>query len=406
MKMPIAHLLVFPDEILLEIYKYLHETDVLYAFYGLNARLNRCLSEYFHKIHLFDLTFAQCHCLCRSILPAIGSQIRLLSLNNCLSVLGGKVFGEYFSHRMSNVFPNLEKLLVTCFTADEFERFLLTLTNLTKLKTIEIYDLLTDQSNIFQHLIESNEQRWTSIKFRTSFIDLPTSICVNIRHLTITIRILDYFPQLFALLPQIEYLNVTIDEISLLEVRFDHLPPIENLRHLVLRCYNHFWIIEEFQSLFSRLINVEILSLQFSSQDERFVDSTGKFLSILPSTLTELNLSIRYFYEEIDEIDREYLRCQRFPLICLVDETIQQVFLHTNPYRFPLMNLSLNMAKQMSNADNYRNVEMFYDYQGMSLTETFPIISRCERINEIAIQSYDRTNVSSTGRIEEEEEKR
>jgi hypothetical protein len=392
-----SDVLMLPDEILLEIYKYLLNAQVLYSFYGLNNRLNTCIAGYCHRISLTDLPYDQSDQLCRFILPKIGSQIRSLSIVNCRSVLQGKIFSKYFSHQMSNVFPNLQKLILMCFTADELNLFLDTLNNLDNLDQIEIYDLLSDQSNLFEHVVEANNYRFTSIKFKTSYSDLPTHPCLNIQNLTISIQTLDKLSYLLSFIPNIRRLNVTIDEISMMETWFDHLSPLIHLNYFFLRCYNHFWLLEELNSLFDKIPAVENLSLQISSQDDYFVNSEQKMFDILPKTIQEFNFSLRYFYHIVEEIDHNALSKSRFPMICLIDENLQQAVLHTIPYRFPLYNISFPMAKQMSAAENYKNVEMFYDYNGMTLAETFPIIARCRRIKEIAIQLHDKKDDLSSG---------
>ncbi|CAF2265168.1 unnamed protein product [Rotaria magnacalcarata] len=388
----VSYLLMLPDEILLEIYKYLLNAHILYSFYGLNKRLNKCIIGYCCHVSLTDITCNQCHYLCRLVLPEIGYHIHSLLISNCRSVLQGKIFSQYFSHEISKIFPNLQKLILICFTADELDRFLDTLNNLNHLNQIEIFDLLTDQSNLLQHVVETNSKRFTSIKFKTSYSDLPTSLCSNILDLTISIRKLDKLSQLLSCIPNIRRLNVTVDDITMMDASFDHLSPLTFLNDFFLRCYDHFWSLEELQSLFSKTPAVEYLSLQLSSQDVSFVNSEQKLIHILPQSIRQFNFGLRYFYDELEEIDQNALIASGFLMICLIDQNIQQAFLHTIPYRFPLLNISSSMAKQMSSYENYENVEMFYDYHGMDLAETFSILARCRQIKEIAIQSYEKND--------------
>jgi hypothetical protein len=211
-------------------------------------------------------------------------------------------------------------------------------------------------------------------------------------------RTLDNLGNLLVLVPHIRLLNVTIDEISMMEARYDHVSPLIDLRTFVLRCYNHFWTYDELRSLMNCLPSIEQLSLQLSSQDERFVNREQIFFEQLSSHIRRFDFAMRYFYETIDEIDCSSFVRARFPLVCLIDDELQQAVLHTLPYRFPLLNISTTMAKQMSTYEQYRHVDMFYDYHGMTLAETFPIIARCQRIKEIAIQSYEPTpDVPSAG---------
>ena len=385
----VSDLLILPDEILLEIFKYLLNGHALYSFYGLNERLNTCLTGYCRHIALTDVTINQFHHLCRSVLPELGSQIRSISLNNCRSVLQGKLFRQYYSDHMATVFPCLEKFIFTCFTADELNFFLPKFPQLDTLRHIEIYDLLTDPSNLFQSLVESNGQRLHSIIFKTSSSDLPSSPCLNLRHLTISIPTLDKLSPLLACIPHIHQCNVTIDEISMITASFDHLDPLVHLQQLFLRCFNHFWVLEELESLFHKLPALVRASLQISSQDTRFVDTDQKLLKLLPETVCHWNFSLRYFYDTIEEIDQHALSTSRFPMLCLLDEGLQQAILHTVPYRFPLLSVSPTMAKQMPTHDTYRNVHLFYDYHGMSLADSLPVLARCRRIQEVSIQSYE-----------------
>lgn len=389
MAAPISHFLMLPDEILLEIYKYLLNSHVLYSFYGLNERLNASIRGYFHHISLADITYRQCDYLCRSILPEIGSEIHSLLISNCRSVLQCKMFSQYFSSQMSKIFPNLQKLILICFTADQLDSFLNTLDNLYSLNQIEVFDLLTDQLNLFQRVVDTNSNRFTTIKFMTNYLDLPQSPCLNVSNLTISIQTLDKLPQLLSFIPNIRELNVTVEEIIISSVSFNQVSPLLFLTKFFLRCYDHFWTFIEYQSLLKIMPTVETLSLQLSSQDMYFVNSKTELIDILPSTVQEFNFGLRYFYDEIQDIDQIILKTFRFPLICLIDENLQQAFVHTVPHKFPSLHISSPMAKSMVSHENYNDIELFYDYHGMTLGEMFPIISRCRRIKEISIQSYD-----------------
>ncbi|CAF1543310.1 unnamed protein product [Adineta ricciae] len=388
MTTPVSHLLSFPDEILLEIYKYLLSVHVLYAFYGINARLNATISYYYQHISLTNIGFGQSAKFCRFILPRIGSQIRSLTINNCRSVLQGKLFAQYFSHQMSHVFRNLQKLRLLCFTADELHQFCKTLNHLECLHQIEIGDVLTDESTLFEDVINSNPGRITSIQFKTSYITPPTIIYNNLLDLTISLQTLDKIVSLFAMIPNIQQLNITIDQTSLTDVSFDAAQPLVHLKKFSLRYFNHYWSSEEIQSLLKQIPCIEHLSLQLSSSDTYFVDQKQKLMESLPETLREFHFSVRYYYDTTEEIDFHALFIARFPMICLIDESLQQAIIHTVPYRFSLLHLSFPMAKQVSTWKNYLDVEKYANYQGMTLAEALLIMSNCRQIKEIDIQ-YD-----------------
>ncbi|CAF3627137.1 unnamed protein product [Adineta steineri] len=386
----VSNLLILPDEILLKIYKYLLNPHVLYSFYGVNKRLNTSITDYYRHIPLTDVTFEQFHHLCRAIIPKISLHIQSLSINNCRSVLQGKIFSQYFSHQISQIFPNLQKLTLVCFANDELERFLQTLNNLETLNQIEIRDVLTPHSTLFQHVVTTtNNNRFTTIKFKTSHLDIPLNPCLNILNLTITIQTIEKLSDLLLIIPNIRQLNVITDDINLCELSFDHLSPLIYLKHFTLRCYNHFWLLEEITELFKKIPFVEYLSLELSSQDSGFVNSEQRMFDNLPKPIREFHFLLRYYYDNIEDIDYDALLKSPFPIVCLIDENIEQALLHTVPYQFPLLNISSPMIKQMSTCDNYRNLDKFFDYLGMTLAEIFPIITRCRRIKEIDIQ-YDR----------------
>ncbi|CAF0737710.1 unnamed protein product [Adineta ricciae] len=389
MTTPVSHLLNFPDEILLEIYKYLLNVHVLYAFYGINKRLNASISDYYQHISLTNIAFGQSANLYRFILPHIGSQIRSLTINNCRSVLQGKLFSQYFSHQMSHVFRNLQKLRLLCFTADELHQFCKTLNHMECLHQVEIGDVLTDQLTLFEDVINSNPDRITSIQFKTSYITPPTIVCSNLLDLTISLQTLDKVLSLFAMIPNIQQLNITIDETSLAHVSFDAAQPLVHLKKFSLRYFNHYWSFEEIQSLLKQIPYIEHLSLQLSSSDTYFVDQEQKLMDSLPETVREFHFSLRYYYDTTEEIDCHALFIARFPMICLIDESLQQAIIHTIPYRFSLLHLSFPMAKRVSTWKNYLDVEKFANYQGMTLAESLLIISNCRKIKEIDIQ-YDK----------------
>ncbi|UJR14169.1 hypothetical protein I4U23_001164 [Adineta vaga] len=191
------------------------------------------------------------------------------------------------------------------------------------------------------------------------------------------------------MIPNIQQLNVTIDEISITEITFDNVEPLIKLNKFSLRCFNHFWLFDEIHSLLKKIPYVKHLSLQLSSFDNTFVNSEQKLISFLPDSLQEFHFSLRYYYDTIEEIDFHALSISRFPMICLIDEELEQTVIHTIPYQFSLLNISFPMIKQISTGNNYLNLKKFYDYQGMTLAEALLIIKHCRRIHEIDIQ-YDK----------------
>ena len=85
-----------PDEIILEICRYLSCTDILYSFFNINIRLNCTISIYYQHVILRQTSFIQFEYICRNILPKIGCKIRSLCINANWTDLLAKRFHFYF----------------------------------------------------------------------------------------------------------------------------------------------------------------------------------------------------------------------------------------------------------------------------------------------------------------------
>ena len=129
-----------PDEIILEICRYLSWLDVMYAFYNLNARINRTISAYFKHVSIGNncqLKQFQYGC---SILLHYRSTLFLFIRTLTISNRGSPLAAKYFlSHIPIQDMIFLEKLVLIKFTGDELLSYL---------------DVIgTDDQNIFQHLV-------------------------------------------------------------------------------------------------------------------------------------------------------------------------------------------------------------------------------------------------------------
>ncbi|CAF2837816.1 unnamed protein product [Rotaria sp. Silwood2] len=74
-----------PDELLLEVCKYLLCVDVLFSFDNLNTRMTCMISDYYRHVSLHKASYTQSHELCSKILPNIGAQIKTLIIDNFYS---------------------------------------------------------------------------------------------------------------------------------------------------------------------------------------------------------------------------------------------------------------------------------------------------------------------------------
>ncbi|CAF4559646.1 unnamed protein product, partial [Rotaria sp. Silwood2] len=113
-----------PDELLLEVCKYLLCVDVLFSFYNLNTRMTCMISDYYRHVSLHKASYTQSHELCSKILPNIGAQIKTLIIDNCYSALQAIAFPKYFQNSLSLYFPELQKIILVSFRPDPLLVFL------------------------------------------------------------------------------------------------------------------------------------------------------------------------------------------------------------------------------------------------------------------------------------------
>src|SRR5262249_7622069 len=96
---------ILPDEILLEICKYLLSSDILYSFFGLNNRMTRMIAQYRRDVSFYRTSISKFDYLCLNVLPQIGSQIRSLVIDCCYSLLEHDSFLAYFGDKLPMIFP-------------------------------------------------------------------------------------------------------------------------------------------------------------------------------------------------------------------------------------------------------------------------------------------------------------
>ena len=107
-------LLDLPDEMILEICRYLHCSHVLYSFYDLNSRLNRTITSYCQHVWFRRASYKQLLHIYQYILPRIGSFVVSLTIHP----LHHSSFPISLKQQMSNIFPNLKTLTLTSWTSE------------------------------------------------------------------------------------------------------------------------------------------------------------------------------------------------------------------------------------------------------------------------------------------------
>ena len=117
----------FPDEIILEICRYLHPIEVLLSFGGLNCRLNRTISDFIEHVHLTSVISYQNYLhLLRTILPTFWSSIQSLTIDNCQVPHLARLFLDNTEDVLP---PNLKKLSLIRLSINEIYSFVNRLMN-------------------------------------------------------------------------------------------------------------------------------------------------------------------------------------------------------------------------------------------------------------------------------------
>ena len=113
---------LLPDEILLEILRFLHPAEILLTFFGLNTRFNRTIADFIRHVRFNSMiSYRNYLDLLEQILPSISVSIESLTISNrfvpCLTTL----FLDY----SQRIFPeNLKKLAIFHLTINEIYNFL------------------------------------------------------------------------------------------------------------------------------------------------------------------------------------------------------------------------------------------------------------------------------------------
>jgi hypothetical protein len=398
----ISNLESLPDELLLEICKYLLCVDVLLSFDNLNIRMTCMISDYRRHVSLHKASYAQSYKLCTTILPQIGAQIHILSIDNCYSALQAIFFPKYFHDRMSICFPELRRIILVSFRPDPLLNFLKILINLENLFTIELRSLFriptNQQTDVLLALFQANNQRLTSIymddqssslnpikKYLTNQITCP-----NIIHLKIEMSTICDLSVLFTIIPNIRSLNVSIHKKDNLDNmnRIFTSNQLEFLTDFHLKSVERSWYLNELKILFDKLPSIKNLSLNLRTCDLSLTN--GQILkTFLSNQIEQFHYAIHYLPDQLVnhfEIINSWISV--CPIVCLYN-SIQNdyMFLHTLPYSsFDYLEISSSVAQSILKTENsYRNIQRVHVDCDFTLAEAFPIIGYCQRVKHSII---------------------
>ncbi|CAF3124977.1 unnamed protein product [Rotaria socialis] len=389
-----------PDEILLEICKYLLCADILLSFVGLNQRIMQMITQYRHHTSLYKASIAKSNYLCVNILPEIGSQIRSILIDCCYSILQDDLFIKYFGKKMSIVFPQLEKISLVSYQYKQLIDILNSLHDLKHLVEIRLYNLFpihkSNQLIATPSLMQANNHRFTTILIddESSSLGFNQHDCyLNVIRLQVKLQTIADLSTLFSSIPNVQYLDVIMEENGSSSRHFDGLD-LSCLYHLTdfkLVCTKQPWIFEDLLVLFAQIPNVRCLSLFLFTSDTRFIQS-DIIISSLPSTIQQFNYAIYLLhftpFDQIDEIITTWSPSHE--VTCFFHDTF--LLVHTLPWHFDRISFPKYTSKIMSCRTNMisgydssvKQLEVKID-KNFTLKKALGIISQCRRVKEITI---------------------
>ncbi|CAF0969031.1 unnamed protein product [Adineta steineri] len=419
----------FPDEIILEICGYLHSTDVLLSFAGLNHRLNRTISDFIHHIHITSMiSYRRYLALLQITLPSIWSSIQSLTIDNsqipCLTTL-------FLNNTQDILPPNLKRLSLYHLNTYEIYTFINRLMNKCIVEELIIECLDTDytyQQELYGYKIAQmlfyHHPTLKTIELRgaiifdlshLSFLSLSNSDESNLtsitntdfssvlRRLTIPLRSLSSLHLLLIYQPHLEYLNVHIDDAySTYDYSIKPFPPLLNLREFYFHSEDLAIKFDTITELLKYFPNLKSLSLDITTECRRFFDgdilqtlvySLDSFqfsiISCFRPTLEERTLSTFYTSFWL-EIKKWYTQCYWH----IDDEHLNSDYFHIYSVPFPFVNFDVYKCTNENLLTNEK-LKIFSKVKQLDLSETsdinvIPFLKRCPNIHTISLNNiYD-----------------
>jgi hypothetical protein len=196
------------------------------------------ITQYRHHVSFHKTSISTFDYLCINVLPQIGSHIRSFFIDCCYSTLQDELFIEYFGKKMSALFPKLERLSLVSYEYNQLIAFLNTLHDLNHLTEIRLYSLFDIQRShqpvLVRSIVQANNHRFTTLLLdeQSSCLSFDDSDrYLNIIQLRINLRSAVDLPSLFAVVPNVQYLDVLIERKDEFSKDFDR--QLHPLLHLI-----------------------------------------------------------------------------------------------------------------------------------------------------------------------------
>jgi hypothetical protein len=388
---------ILPDEIILHICQYLRGADVLYSLYNLNTRLNVAITGYCRYVNLMAVTYKRFNYVAARVLPCIGYHVRSFLLNAYWETsISTQLFEDLFTSRLPLLCPHLQTLTLRWFSTEKLLLFVDCLENFPLLTVLNIQCLTGCKSDILlPKLFSANHCRLTIISFDSSSIYLgvsETAITIpypNIEELTINITTIAALKHLFKLIPNVRRLFIDVHNYCShkFENMFANLSPLPHLVEFNLSSLNWLWTFDEITDIIQTMPSLQKLMLDLRTNDKLLLTKESLRM-ILPSSCTQIDYCIRCLIFEISPEAEEFLTSQSRCLstVCLLDETQNDLMIHTIPCGLRSMSLQASIGKQMPSGWQYtQQVENLYICDATSMLEILLILQHFRRIRTLSI---------------------
>lgn len=396
-----------PDEIILQVCSYLCSSDVLYSFFDLNTRINTTIEGYYRYVNLLGSSYKAFHYVVSYVLPRIGSSVRSFVLNgNWKSVLPETISTILYGTQFVEMVPNLERLILKWFTCEQLSMFLDNLRGLSQLYVIDLVFLKGQSTNdLLAKILRANGDQIKIITFDSDciYLDVPEknefSIYPNIEELIINIYagLDEILYKFLPMIPNVRVLHINDGPLSIFTNFAETCQNIAPLVHLVdfqlTSAQRFYWTLDKILDILILMPSLKKLAIFVKTTDYRLVKGNS-FQASLPSSITELHLSIRYYdhendntYFDMDEIMASWV--DYYPIICLPYKSNDEVLLFTIPSHVRTLKIPgyLDFTQVNASCSNFQHIEHISIAELPSLAQLYNIIQHFRYLKALVINT-------------------
>lgn len=381
---------ILPDELVLNLVKYLRSADILYSFFNLNTRFNKVIFGCYGHLNLNNITHAQFDCILSKISPKIGSNIQSFVLNG--------TWTSFISNNLNLlIFPNLHTLILENFTTQQLCTFIDKINGLTQLVKMDMKYIKDKRSadELLREVLAVNNKRLRSVSFdqNSSFFGLDatikTNLYPNIEELTLNLIDCDMLGDLFKIIPNVHRLHVSLGispGISLTTLQ--DAPSLIHLKDFQLCSINMMWTFEDICDILQKMPSIQKLGFFLYTEDIRLVNGENLGV-ILPSSLSELHFFILYGFSgsstDVDALLKTW-PSGRISISYSLNEQYQTAVIHTVPFNM----FSITIPDRMSQfllpglkcMEKVKNLSIYGD---LSSTDMLMIVQNFHQLRTLKI---------------------